>query len=77
MAEVIDADTLGDFDEGFLMRALFGRKDDREAQYQAPNVLTCLDHLDRYVADGNEDRKGAVTKHFSGMCEYAQPPLHR
>lgn len=73
VAKVVDVGSLGEFDEGFLMRALFGRKDDQGLPYQAFNILTCIDHIDRHVTEGREDRRGAVMALFADLCEYAHP----
>lgn len=70
---VVETNTLGDLDEEFLMRTLFGRKDDPDAKYQAINILTAIDHLDKYIADGNIEQEGKFREYFDGMCEYAHP----
>ena len=69
----VNSDALGDLDEEFLMKALFGRRDDPKVPYHSLNVLTVVDHVDKYVAGGRKEREGVLRRHFDNMCEFVHP----
>lgn|GEM_PF-3659264 len=72
IAASVASRTLANLDEEKLMRIMFGQKI-AESQYAAINVLTTLKYVNAFVADGNENRAGAMTRFYDNMCEFAHP----